>query len=524
MSRRILAAQLLLTAALLVGLCVPMGLDATRHDRALFGLRLSASTDAYVAEVKWRRLSPDAAPLPVPRRDSADVPPDELRLYRADNSPMADTGEDIPVTPQDLARAHHHSVTIEPSDANGHHMILVAPVSNANGLVGVLAVARSDYGLRGSINQRWTMIAVGGVLVALAALAISILLARWVSRPLRRLGHAAGELGTGDLTIRARAVGGPPEVREVAAAFDAMADRIQSLVDSQRHFLADVSHQIRTPLTAMRLRLELLEQDVDTTVAAEVAGTLVEVHRLSRMVDGLLAVSRAEHAPTAARPVPLAPVTTQRCLIWRPVAAAADIALTWDVDDAHVVASGPGHLEQILDNLLSNALEATPPGGRIRIESHSAPAPLAGPAIRLTVTDSGTGMSAEQRQAAFRRFGSAGVERGAGVERAGSDEPGQVADRDRTPRRADRRGHGLGLAIVHALVTADGGTIALVPAPTGGLCVMLDLPWASPQPGESAAAVPPQRSAAGHLRPPPELEFLEVVDDAHLDREAGREP
>jgi signal transduction histidine kinase len=522
MSRRILAAQLLLTAALLVGLCVPMGLDATRHDRALFELRLSASTDAYVAEVKWRRLSPDAAPLPAPRRDSADVPPDELRLYRADNSPIADTGEDIPVTPQDLARAHHHNVTIAPSDANGHHMILVAPVSNANGLVGVLAVARSDYGLRGSINQRWTMIAVGGVLVALAALAISILLARWVSRPLRRLGHAAGELGTGDLTIRARAVGGPPEVREVAAAFDAMADRIQSLVDSQRHFLADVSHQIRTPLTAMRLRLELLEQDVDTTVATEVAGTLVEVHRLSRMVDGLLAVSRAEHAPAAARPVPLAPVTTQRCLIWRPVAAAADISLTWDVDDAHRVASGPGHLEQILDNLLSNALEATPAGGRIRIESHSAPATLAGPAIRLTVTDSGHGMSAEQRQAAFRRFG------GAGIERAGSDGQGQgqVADRDRTPRRADRRGHGLGLAIVHALVSADGGTIALAPAPTGGLRVVLDLPWASPQPGESAAAmpVPPQRSAAGHLRPPPELGLLDIVDDAHLDREAGREP
>ncbi|WP_235826478.1 HAMP domain-containing protein, partial [Candidatus Frankia alpina] len=307
MSRRILAAQLLLTATLLVGLCIPLGLDATRHDRALFGLRLTASTDAYAAEVKWRRLSPGTAPLPVPRGDSADGPPDELRLYRADNSPVADTGDGISVTPAELARAHHHSVTIDPSDATRHQMIIVTPVSNANGLVGILAVARSDHGLRSSINHRWTVIAIGGVLVALAALAISILLARWVGRPLRRLEHAAGELGAGDLSIRARAVGGPSEVREVAATFDAMADRIQSLVDSQRHFLSDVSHQIRTPLTAMRLRLELLEQDVDATIAGEVAGTLVEVHRLSRMVDGLLAVSRAEHAPTAIRPVPLRP-------------------------------------------------------------------------------------------------------------------------------------------------------------------------------------------------------------------------
>ncbi|WP_235948007.1 sensor histidine kinase [Candidatus Frankia alpina] len=250
----------------------------------------------------------------MPRGDSADGPPDELRLYRADNSPVADTGDGISVTPAELARAHHHSVTIDPSDATRHQMIIVTPVSNANGLVGILAVARSDHGLRSSINHRWTVIAIGGVLVALAALAISILLARWVGRPLRRLEHAAGELGAGDLSIRARAVGGPSEVREVAATFDAMADRIQSLVDSQRHFLSDVSHQIRTPLTAMRLRLELLEQDVDATIAGEVAGTLVEVHRLSRMVDGLLAVSRAEHAPTAIRPVPLAPVTAQRCL------------------------------------------------------------------------------------------------------------------------------------------------------------------------------------------------------------------
>ncbi|WP_235948004.1 hypothetical protein [Candidatus Frankia alpina] len=155
------------------------------------------------------------------------------------------------------------------------------------------------------------------------------------------------------------------------------------------------------------------------------------------------------------------------------------------------------------------------------------------------MTDSGNGMSAEQRRAAFRRCGGAaggrepsqaqrsGTGRGSGTGReagTGRDGPdGQVADRDRTPRRADRRGHGLGLAIVHALVTADGGTIALVPATAGGLCVVLDLPWASPQPGESAAAVPPQRAGAGHLRHPPELGLLEIVDDAHRDHETGRE-
>ncbi|ETA02346.1 signal transduction histidine kinase [Frankia sp. CcI6] len=528
MTRRILAAQLALTTALLVGLCVPMGLDATRHDRALFGLRLTAAMQAYCAEVKWRRLSAGAAPLPAAVRDSTAVPPDELRLFDPNGTPVADTGDDIPIMGWDLDRARRENVVINPNAANRHRMILVAPVSNAQGLVGILAVARSDAGLRASIIHRWTMIALAGVLVTLAALGISILLARWVGRPLRRLEQAATELGAGDLTIRARAVGGPPEARKLATTFDAMAGRLQLLVDSQRRFLADVSHQIRTPLTAMRLRLELLQQDVDADTTDEVAGTLVEVHRLSRMVDGLLAVSRAEHAPIPTQPIPLAVVAEERCLIWRPVAAAAGVTLTCDVDADQVVQCTPGHLEQILDNLLSNALEATPSGGRVSVTSGTNPPAqprpvgaggtaeaglgtgsaadeldemnVTGPQstmtaesmTRLTVADSGRGMSAEQRAAAFRRFSS-----NLSADQREADQRGEV------PGRADRRGNGLGLAIVHALTTADGGTVTLAEGDNGGLCVVLDLPRTHPDRRPTAARpAPAQRSvdAAGGTR------------------------
>ncbi|WP_462204065.1 sensor histidine kinase, partial [Frankia sp. CcWB3] len=498
--------------------------------------------------VKWRRLSAGAAPLPAAVRDSAAVPPDELRLFDPNGTPVADTGDDIPIMAWDLDRARRENVVINPNAANRHRMIIIAPVSNAQGLVGILAVARSDAGLRASIIHRWTMIALAGVLVALTALGISILLARWVGRPLRQLEQAATELGAGDLTIRARAVGGPPEARKLATTFDAMAGRLQLLVDSQRRFLADVSHQIRTPLTAMRLRLELLQQDVDADTADEVAGTLVEVHRLSRMVDGLLAVSRAEHAPIPTQPIPLAVVAEERCLIRRPVAAAAGVTLTCDVDADQVVQCTPGRLEQILDNLLSNALEATPSGGRVSVASGTNPpaqprpvgaggtaeaglgtgstademdemnvtgpqstmtagsrtagsrtagSRTAGGMARLTVADSGRGLSAEQRAAAFRRFSSnLNADQRCDNQRC-ADQRGEV------PGRADRRGNGLGLAIVHALATADGGTVTLAESASRGLCVVLDLPRTPPDRRPTAARpAPAQRfvDAAGGTR------------------------
>ncbi len=537
MSRRILAAHLALTAVLFMGLCIPLGLSAARHDRTLFGLRFTSSTEAYVAEVKWRRLALDAPPLPDPGRDRPEGPADALRFYDPDANLLADTGEEIPITEEEMARAHRERVIIHPSDTNDHKMIILVPVRNASGLLGVLAVARSDDGLRQSIAHRWTTIIIGGVLAVLAALAISILLARWVGKPLQRLGRVAADLGAGDLKIRAKAIGGPSEVQELAATFDAMAGRIQSLVDSQRRFLADVSHQIRTPLTAMLLRLELLEQDVDDATAEEITRTLVEVRRVSRMVDGLLAVSRAEHAPASRQPIDLAGVAKERCLIWQPVATASGITLTCDVDGDVVLSSTPGHLEQILDNLFANAIEATSPGGRINIRSQvgrvgptepmatpptpgtpgptgvsaSIPLPRTNPSTasapvlrpdavpngardplsatstgpgrgadgmsQFVIIDNGRGMSPERRAAAFRRFGSS----------SGSE-------------RADRRGSGLGLAIVHALVTADGGTIALEEADGGGLRVVLDLPTAN----RAGTARTESKSR----------ELLEVVDDA----------
>ncbi|ADP82986.1 sensor histidine kinase [Pseudofrankia inefficax] len=466
MSKRVIAIQLLLIALLLVGVCIPLGMDAAEHDRDLLTARAAAAADAYASEVKWRRLSTGRVKLPSEEDD-------DMALYSPDGVLTSSSGRPIPLTAAQLHSACTARVVLSPSATDGGRVVVLTPVTSDKGLLAVLVLARSDHATQVAIRNRWIRLFGGAGLASLVALALSVLLAQWVSRPLRRLERAAATLGDGELSARARAVGGPGEVRQLAASFDAMADRIEELVGGERAFLADVSHQIRTPLTAMRLRLELLTEDLlDNPVAAmEVGGTLTEVHRLSRMVDGLLAMARAHARDTARLPVAVDEVVAQRAVTWWPVAQAAGVELWTDVRDTTGALLTPGHLEQVLDNLLANALEASPPGGRVVVATAPAPA-LAGdvPMLRLTVTDDGPGMPAAARARAFERFRS---------ETAKS-----------RPVRADRRGNGLGLAVVHALVTADGGQVRLAEAASGGLLVVLDLPAAHTVAAVAAEAAP----------------------------------
>ena len=231
-------------------------------------------------------------------------------------------------------------------------------------------------------------------------------------------------------------------MRRLAAAFSTMAARLQALIHGHQTMVADVSHQVRTPLAALRLRLDLLAQDCDEDTAAELAGAQEEIGRLTRLVNGLLTVARAEHSTAAPVRVAADTVAADRAAAWRPAAEERGVTLTTVSPDPVSVQAVDGHLEQILDNLLANALEAVPPGGTITLTVRAAAA-----LARLTVADTGRGMTAAQQQAAFRRFA--------------TGSPG---------------GTGLGLAIVDRLVTANGGTVSLADTPGGGLTVTIELP------------------------------------------------
>jgi signal transduction histidine kinase len=460
MARRIALIVITLVAVLLGVVAVPLGWLTASQDRVDFRDEtvVAATTVANVAEEHLDdRASPQALDRSVAalarRGDQVAVYDPDGRLLAGNRSIGGISAARIRATSTGPARLWYPSAD---------RLVVVTPVTNDAGtsVLGVVVLSRSTEPLDHRLAVLWTWLALVSVAGLLAAALIATALARWVSRPLATLESAAQRLGDGDFEARSPAAGGPQEVRKLAANFNQMAARLEALVSGHQAMMADVSHQLRTPLAALRLRLDVLTQDVPAHLADELTGAQEEVVRLSRMVDGLLAVARAENVTTAQVPVPVQAVIRDRSAAWRPAAEERSVELGVDALEPLTARMGEGHLEQILDNLLANALEAVPAGGHIQVSSASS-----GSRVRVIVADNGPGMTVQQQRAAFRRFVSA------------------------TPG-----GTGIGLAIVHRLVTSDGGTAQLSDSPGGGLTVTLDLPAA---PRERSTRRPGLPSAAG---------------------------
>jgi len=334
------------------------------------------------------------------------------------------------------------------SDTLGERLQYFAvPIVHANAPVGALRVTYATSFADDRIRRAWVALAALGVLVLVIVFLVSLRLARQVTKPLDDLEDAATRLGRGDLEARAPVPESPPEVRVLAESFNRTADRLGELVTSQQAFVADASHQLRTPLAGLRLRLENLEGELEASGPAseDVGGALTEVERLSRLVDGLLELAGAEQSAPGSEPIRLGPVVDGRVEAWAALASERGVELVAEVVSDLVVRSSPGRLEQVLDNLIANALDVAPPGTEVRVTGRQTHA-----GIELVVADAGRGMSPEQRARAFDRFW-----RPTGADRSG--------------------GTGLGLAIVARLVAADGGTVELDESAEGGLAVRVVL-------------------------------------------------
>ena len=441
MTSRIVAAVLALITVALASMAIPLGLLTAAQDRRDFraDTLASAQSAANLAEEGIGDGSSD----PLLTRAVRDLARrgDRVGVYDATGHEVAGT-QPAPL-PATALRAALRATSPRSYPAAGW-LTVTMPIRADGGqhVIGTVVLSRSTATPTHRIVVLWTLIGVVSLASLLAAGVIAVALARWAGRPITTLAEAARRLGDGDLETRAGIRSGPPEVRRLAAAFSTMAARLQALIHGHQTMVADVSHQVRTPLAALRLRLDLLAQDCDEATAAELAGAQEEISRLTRLVNGLLTVARAEHSTATPARIAVHAVAADRAAAWRPAAEERGVTLTIDSPDPLTVQAVDGHLEQILDNLLANALEAVPPGGTITLTVRAAAA-----LARLTVADTGRGMTAAQQQAAFRRFS--------------TGSPG---------------GTGLGLAIVDRLVTANGGTVALADTPGGGLTVRIELP------------------------------------------------
>ena len=456
MTRRVVAALVVLTLAILVAAVVPLALGAIAHERDSF-VEDTARSAASVADIAVARLSDNAAdPALSAALVSAAREHDELLLLDKYGHVVISQG-----VPQNGA---WRRLVVEASDQNDpttelttDRAIAVQTVWGDGGTaIGTVVLERPTGPLNQNVANLWLyLIGLSSVAMA-AAVLIAINFGRWVARPLAQLDTAARSIADGDLTVRAKSGKGPPELRRTAATFNMMAGRLEALVHGHRAMLADASHQLRTPLTALRLRLDLLAVDSAPAAAAELAGAQEEIARLSRLVDGLIATARAEAVTEQLEQIDLHEAVHERVAAWQPVADGNGVKLVAEAtaSPAPIIALGAGHLEQILDNLLDNAIEAIGErGGIVRVSVAKSEK-----RATLTVADDGPGMTPQERSRAFLRF-----------------------------TTGSQNGTGLGLAIVHRLVTANGGSIRLADTPGVGLTVEVELPTQddppAPKPG-----------------------------------------
>lgn len=444
MRRRLLASYLAVALLVLAALEIPLAVSYARNERQDLTDKVERDAVALSTLVE-DDLERGAEVSAVARRVARDydedtggriIVVDDRGRAVVDTSPTGST--DFSTRPEiatalggEIATGTRGSRTL------GSDLLYVAvPVASGGGVHGAVRITYPMSAVDARIRRYWSILALIAAAVLLAATALAYALARWVSRPLDDLERAASAVGEGDLSARAH-VEGPPEVRSLARTFNETVATLDHLVRSQDRFVADASHQLRTPLAALRLRLENLERDVDPSGRSELEGALTEVERLAGLVDALLVLARADRATSAPEPIDVPALVAERLASWAALAGDAEIALDARVDDALQALATPGRLEQVLDNLLANALDASPSGGTVRVEGRRANG-----AVELHVADEGPGLTPSAREQAVDRFWRS--------ERGGE-------------------GFGLGLAIVDRLVRTDGGRLELRDAPSGGL-------------------------------------------------------
>lgn len=452
MTRRLILSYVAVAALVLVLLEVPFGLFYAQRelDRLTAGVERDASVIATLYEdalESGSKPDPTLADRYAERTGARVVVVDDAGISVVDTADVVP--RDFSTRPEiDTALTGVRAVGTRPSETLDTELLYVAvPVASSGTVHGALRLTLDTAQIDDRIHRFWWGLAAIAAVVLAAIVLVGWLIARSVTLPLRRLTDTAHRYGSGDLTVTSIPEEGPPEIRELGATMATMAQQLDAMIEQQRAFVADASHQLRTPLTGLRLRLENLQATLDAGDAAEIDLAIDEIERLSVLVRDLLQLARTDRREPAT-PHDLTTITTERVDTWNAVAESAGIRLDLQTGSTPLfVVAVPGAIEQILDNVLDNAIGIAPTGSTVSVD-------LVGGTDRhvLRITDQGPGLSDEDKDRALRRFW-----RG----------------------DSQRAGTGLGLAIVEGLARASGGTVRLHDGAEGGLQVDVALPAAT---------------------------------------------
>ena len=244
------------------------------------------------------------------------------------------------------------------------------PVLSGGVPVGVVRVSYPASTIDDRVSTKVRGILVVGVISLAAAALAAVLMAATIVRPIRRLQRATEQVAGGNFESRAVIDEGAPEIRGLATSFNSMTEKISTLVERQRAFAGDASHQLRTPLTALRLQLERAAINLETDPDAarnDIEAASAETERLQRLVQGLLMLARADQGTMATEEIDVADVVTERAAIWAPLADDRGVTITAGHIPGLTAPGRAGALEQIRRQLHDNALNASRPGTEITV-------------------------------------------------------------------------------------------------------------------------------------------------------------
>lgn len=452
MRARLLLTMLALTGVLLTVLVIPLGIASARSERR--DLEAKVERDATAVASLVEDTLEAKAPAPPALDGLAD-------RYRVDTGGriivvgldgasivdgMAPVGRSFASRSEirralagEIASGRRHSDTLDSS------LIYVAvPVASGGVVRGAVRITYPTTTADNRVHRAWVLLGLVSVLALLVAACLAVWLARWASRPLVGLETTAAAVSAGNLAARAPE-SGPPEVRSTAVAFNEMVERLESLLTSQSEFVADASHQLRTPLTALRLRLDNLELGASDEMREGLEAAVAEAGRLTEIIDGLLALARADGGASSATAVNLAEVARERAEAWEALAGERDLRVVAEGPERVTVRVARDRIDQVIDNLIANAIDVSPDGATVRLLVASS-----GQRGEIRIRDQGPGLPDDDKRRALDRFWRAG----------------------------GGPGSGLGLPIAKRLVEIDHGTLELADAPGSGLDAVVRLPLA----------------------------------------------
>ena len=351
-----------------------------------------------------------------------------------------------------LAGAEQHDIRWDEWQRE-ERLFVAAPVLDEDGRTGaVVQLSMPTAPIYADMRRTWlSLLAMAAVVLGVTTL-VSLSLARQIARPIQSLTRVTEAMAAGDLTAKVSPAG-PDEIERLARAFNVMAERVRTMLAREQEFSAHAAHELRSPLTSLSLRLEMLQtyQPAQADMTAHYLAQMDrEVKYLQRVVDHLLTLAALDEDQQPPRTtLDLAPLLYEVADQMTPLVQQAGLSIRVDAPP-HLppVCVNPDQMRIVVTNLLDNAIKYTPAGGHIVLTAGGD-----NDSVTIAVADTGIGIPADALPHIFERF--------------------YRVDKARSRKQG---GAGLGLALVHSIVTAHGGVLDVASQPDHGATFTVRLP------------------------------------------------